>query len=66
MYNVEERTQMKFSDHFSTKSGMIVPTYKLFKKWKNGKKPIQYSQYNNGEMIYIKNLLYLHRIIING
>jgi hypothetical protein len=38
---VDERTQLKFSDFFNTKIGMVEPTCQLFYKWKEKGMPVK-------------------------
>jgi hypothetical protein len=38
---VDEKTQLKFSDFFNTKIGMVENTYQLFYKWKEQGLPVK-------------------------
>lgn len=38
---VDEKTQLKFTDFFQTKSGMIESTCAIFEKWKDDGKPVK-------------------------
>jgi hypothetical protein len=44
---VEERTQLKFSDFYPTKNGMIEPTCEQFYKWKQSGKQVKYVRLDN-------------------
>ena len=44
---VDERTQMKWSQFFRTKNGMIEPTCVMFYKWKQSGKPVKYLRMDN-------------------
>ena len=44
---VEERTQLKFSDFYPTKNGMIEPTCEQFQKWKQSGKQVKYVRLDN-------------------
>ena len=39
---VDERAQMKFSDFFTTKNGMVEPKCELFNIWRDNNKPVKY------------------------
>jgi hypothetical protein len=45
---VDKRTQLKFSDSFSSKSGMIEPTYILINKWIASGKNIKIIRWDDG------------------
>jgi Reverse transcriptase (RNA-dependent DNA polymerase) len=45
---VDERTQLKFSDFHTTKSGMVEPTCELIQSWKNSGKSIKYIRCDDG------------------
>jgi len=45
---VDERTQMKFSDFYSTKNEMVEPTCEFFNKLKNEDMPVKYLRCDNG------------------
>jgi hypothetical protein len=47
---VDERTQMKFSDFFVSKSGMAVPTCELFQHWKDVEREVRYLRMDNAEV----------------
>jgi hypothetical protein len=44
---VDERTQMKFSDFFLSKSGMAEPTCELFQRWKDVGREVRYLRMDN-------------------
>jgi hypothetical protein len=44
---VDERTQLKFSDFFETKNGMIEPTCEQFQKWHQNDMPVKYVRLDN-------------------
>jgi len=44
---VDERTQLKFSDFFPTKNGMVEPTCAKLMKWKQAGMPVQYIRLDN-------------------
>jgi hypothetical protein len=44
---VEERTQLKFSDFYPTKNGMIEPTFEQFQKWKQSGKQVKCVRLDN-------------------
>jgi hypothetical protein len=44
---VDERTQMKFSDFFLSKSGMTEPTCELFQPWKDVGREVRYLWMDN-------------------
>jgi hypothetical protein len=44
---VDERTQLKFSDFFETKNGMIEPTCEQFQKWHQHGMPVKYVRLDN-------------------
>jgi hypothetical protein len=44
---VDERTQLKFSDFFKTKSGMVEPTCEQFQKWKQNDKAVTHLGMDN-------------------
>jgi hypothetical protein len=44
---VDERTQMKFSDFFVSKSGMAEPTCELFQRWKDVGREVRYLRVDN-------------------
>ena len=39
---VDERTQLKFSDFYDTKDGMIEPMCEQLHKWKQNGKPVKF------------------------
>ena len=39
---VDERTQLKMSDFYETKDGMIEPTCEKFHKWRENRMPVKY------------------------
>jgi hypothetical protein len=45
---VDERTQMKFSDFYETKDGMVEPTCEILRRWKQNGIPIKYIRCDNG------------------
>jgi hypothetical protein len=44
---VDEKTQLKFSDFFNTKIGMVEPTCQLFYKWKKHGIPVKIVRYDD-------------------
>jgi hypothetical protein len=40
---VNEHTQMKFSDFFTTKNAMVEPTCAQFQKWKDSGRPVKFA-----------------------
>jgi hypothetical protein len=44
---VDARTQMKWSDFFATKDGMIEPTCQIFHVWKEEKRPVTHLRMDN-------------------
>jgi len=44
---VDERTQLKFSDFFPTKNGMVEPTCAKLMKWKQTDIPVQFIRLDN-------------------
>ena len=44
---VDEKTQLKFSDFFETKNGMVEPTCELFQKWKAAGIPVRILRMDN-------------------
>ena len=52
---VDECTQMKFSDFYATKDGMVEPTCELFKKWSQDEKPVGSVRFDNaGENVKLQ------------
>jgi hypothetical protein len=48
---VEEKAQLKFSDFFETKIGMIEPTFELFTQWKSEGREVKYVRCDKGGKI---------------
>jgi hypothetical protein len=49
---VDEFTQLKFSEFYESKDGMVEPTCMLFEKWRQDGKPVKYLRLDNaGENI---------------
>ena len=44
---VEEKTQMKWSQFYRTKNGMVEPTCAMFNRWKQAGKPVKYLRMDN-------------------
>jgi hypothetical protein len=44
---VDKRIQIKFSDFYETKNGMVEPTYQLFQRWKDAGKEVRFLQMDN-------------------
>jgi hypothetical protein len=44
---VDERTQLKFSNFFQTKNGMVEPTCEQFQRWKDQGKEVKYLRMDN-------------------
>jgi hypothetical protein len=44
---MDERTQLKFSDFFDTKKGMVERTCEKFQQWKDAGKEVRYLQMDN-------------------
>jgi hypothetical protein len=44
---VDEATQLKFSDFYDTKSGMVEPTCEKLHKWREAGKPVKYLRLDN-------------------
>jgi hypothetical protein len=44
---VNERTQLKFSDFFETKNGMVEPTCEKLQRWKDAGKEVRYIHMDN-------------------
>ena len=44
---VDERTQLKFSDFYTTKNGMVEPTCEQFYRWKQSGNPVKYVRLDN-------------------
>ena len=54
---VDERTQLKFSDFYATKNGMIEPTCVQFKKWQQAGMPVKNVRMDNaGENIALQTM----------
>ena len=52
---VDERTQLKFSDFYNTKSGIVEPTLEKFNKWEQAGKPVKNVRLDNaGENVKMK------------
>lgn len=52
---VDERTQLKFSDFFTSKNAMIEPTCVKLDKWRNAGMPVSYIRLDNaGENLKLK------------
>jgi len=45
---VDEKTQMKFTDFFETKIGMVEPTCEIFNQWENSGRKVEYVRCNEG------------------
>jgi hypothetical protein len=45
---VDKTTQMKFSDFFETKIGMVEPICKIFNQWKNEGHEVEYVRCDKG------------------
>jgi hypothetical protein len=44
---VDEKTQLKFSDFYESKSGMVEPTCEQFQRWKDKGKPVKFVRLDN-------------------
>ena len=44
---MDERTQLKFSDFFEKKSGMVEPTCEQISKWKGAGMPVKFIRLDN-------------------
>jgi hypothetical protein len=44
---VDKRTQLKFSNFYPTKNGMVEPTCEQFQKWKQHGKPVKFVRMDN-------------------
>jgi hypothetical protein len=44
---VDERIQIKFSDFYETKNGMVEPTCQLFQRWKDAGKEVRFLRMDN-------------------
>ena len=44
---VDEKTNLKFSDVFQTKNGMVEPTCEQLNKWKQARRPVKFIRLDN-------------------
>jgi hypothetical protein len=44
---VDERTNLKFSDFYQTKAGMVKPTCEQFHRWKQAGQPVKFVRLDN-------------------
>jgi hypothetical protein len=52
---VTERKQLKFSDFFNTKNGMVEPTCEQFQRWKDAGREVKFVRMDNaGENVKLQ------------